>query len=97
MKLVAKMGLTVADGLLGPGVYVLYWRGRAKKIAWAPSMILRVAAHRNLCGQQVAHWQPIQGVRFDGVSYWPCTEYQAARGIIERLKSELGYEAAAAA
>ncbi len=96
MKLVAKMGLIDADGLLGPGVYVLFWRGRAKKIAWAPSMILRVAAHRNLSGQHVAHWQPIQGVKFNGVSYWPCQESQSAE-VIEYLKSELGYAVAAAA
>jgi hypothetical protein len=96
LKLVAKAEWMDATEMLGPGVYVLWWQGRVKKLAWTKSMMTRVVAHRNLCGERVAHWQPIQGIRFDGVSLWPCPEHQSHE-VIERLKSELGYEAAAAA
>ncbi len=85
-----------ASEMLGPGVYVLWLGGRLRHVGWAKSVLARVATHRRMCNQHCPNWMPIKGIKFDRVAFYPCTEYQSA-GVIDRLKTELGYENAAAA
>ena len=89
-------GLIDATAMLGCGVYVLWWRGQVKKIAWAKSVLARVATHRRLCNEHVPSWMPIKGIKFDRVVFWPCAEDRSDE-VIEAIKGILGYDRAKAA
>ncbi len=82
--------------LLGPGVYILWWGGKLRKMAWTKSVLDRIAAHRSLIGRKVPDWMPVKGIHFDKVAFYPCAE-DKAESVMAKLKMELKGESATAA
>jgi hypothetical protein len=50
---------------LGPGIYILWRRGRVVHIDKAKCVLTRVAEHRRLARTSTPDWLPIKGFVFD--------------------------------
>jgi len=83
-----------ATEMLGPGVYVLRFRGRVVHVGWAASVLEMVANHRRLWEDKVPSWFPIKGYRFDSVEWRKCPAHQSKAALAE-LKEELNLDRAA--
>ena len=62
-----------------PGVYVLRARGEVVFVGYAQSMLALVAGHQYIARHGAPAWNPIAGIRFDGVAVLPCGPDRAKR------------------
>lgn len=79
--------------LLGAGVYVLWFRGRAVHVDWAPHVLERIATHRQLHGERVPSFMPVQGFKFDRFTWKKCPEHKSQEAL-RQLKEALCGESA---